>query len=64
MDETKKLLRFQSYLSGIHYYTYDNNERVWLSNRDKHDFIGLLTRDFLKHCTGCPIFIWFNRSIK
>lgn len=50
-DET---LVFQSYISGYHNYAFDAESKLWLSIKsDRHDLRGMVTRDFLRHCTGC-----------
>ena len=56
-DLGKKILVFQSYITGYHNYAYDHENHLWLSNKpDKHDLRGMVTREFLRHCTGCPQF--------
>ena len=51
VDET---LVFQSYISGYHNYSFDTESKLWLSIKsDRHDLRGMVTRDFLRHCTGC-----------
>ena len=48
---------FMSYISGKNFYFFAEEEKEegrWLNVRDGHDFIGLLTRDLIKHCRGCP----------
>lgn len=50
-------LIFQSYISGINKYAFDIESKCWLSVRDDHhDFRGMVIREFLRHCTGCPQF--------
>ena len=45
---------FQSYISGYHNYSFDTESKLWLSIKsDRHDLRGMVTRDFLRHCTGC-----------
>jgi frataxin-like iron-binding protein CyaY len=56
-DEVHYTLSMQSYVSGKHFYAFDSSEGVWLSVKDGHDIRGLLTRDLLKHCAGCPIIV-------
>ena len=47
-------LVFQSYISGYHNYSFDTESKLWLSIKsDRHDLRGMVTRDFLRHCTGC-----------
>lgn len=55
-DKAKKVLVLQSYFSGYHNYAFDVEQKLWLSIKDNHDFRGLLTRDLLRHCNGCPDF--------
>ena len=52
-DET---LVYQSPVSGVVTYFYDTKEDHWLSIMDKHDMRGLVTRDFVRHHVGCPMF--------
>mmetsp|Transcript_8002 Transcript_8002/g.13305 ORF Transcript_8002/g.13305 Transcript_8002/m.13305 type:complete len:204 (-) Transcript_8002:85-696(-) len=54
-----KTINLQSYISGLHYYQYVQEEQagvqgVWLSIKDDHDMRGLVTRDLIRHCAGCP----------
>lgn len=55
-DREKQLLILQSYFSGYHNYAFNIENKVWLSIKDNHDFRGLLTRDLMRHCIGCPDF--------
>mmetsp|Transcript_7883 Transcript_7883/g.10910 ORF Transcript_7883/g.10910 Transcript_7883/m.10910 type:complete len:151 (+) Transcript_7883:3-455(+) len=56
-DMGKGILIFQSYITGYHSYQFDYESRLWLSIKpDKHDLRGMVTREFLRHCTGCPQF--------
>ena len=42
--------------SGSFEYYYDTDTNNWLNLIDKHDLRGIVTRDLLKHCIGCPLF--------
>ena len=42
--------------SGSFEYYYDTETNNWLNLIDKHDLRGIVTRDLLKHCIGCPLF--------
>ena len=55
LSSESKFLRFQTYISGVHHYSYIEQEDVWRSVQDDHDVRGLITRDLLKHCAGCPM---------
>jgi hypothetical protein len=55
LSSESKFLRFQTYISGVHHYSYIAQEGVWRSVQDDHDIRGLITRDLLKHCAGCPM---------
>lgn len=56
-DYMEQTLVLQSYISGYHMYVFDPTESVWRSVReDGHDMRGMLTRDMLRHCVGCPDF--------
>jgi hypothetical protein len=55
LSSDSKFLRFQTYISGVHHYSYIAQEDVWRSVHDDHDIRGLITRDLLKHCAGCPM---------
>jgi frataxin-like iron-binding protein CyaY len=57
VDEAQHTISMQSYVSGKHFYAFDASEGVWLSVKDGHDIRGLVTRDLIKHCTGCPIIV-------
>lgn len=57
VDSEAEQIVFQSYLSGFHKYFFDSTEtREWLSVKDGHDMRGLIARDLLRHCSGCPEF--------
>lgn len=44
-------------VSGVNKYQYDGKEKRWLSvESDRHDLIGILTRDLLRISVGCPNF--------
>ncbi len=55
-DHGRRVLVLQSYFSGYHNYFFDVEQKLWLSIKDGHDFRGLLTRDLMRHCNGCPDF--------
>ena len=55
-DHDKKVISLKSYVSGFHNYEFDRVEKQWVSIKDGHDMRGLITRDILRHCIGCPIF--------
>ena len=55
LSSESKFLRFQTYISGVHHYSYIAQDDVWRSVQDDHDIRGLITRDLLKHCAGCPM---------
>lgn len=48
------LLVLQSYITGTHQYFFEAESGQWLSVKDGHDLRGLFTRDWLRHCAGCP----------
>jgi frataxin-like iron-binding protein CyaY len=49
-------LQLNSPMSGLLEYKYDRSQRLWLNVKDSHDFRGLVTRDLLRICSGCPNF--------
>lgn len=51
-----ELLRVNSPYSGSFEYYYDTETENWLCVVDNHDMRGIITRDLLKHCIGCPQF--------
>ena len=51
-----KVLQFHSPISGILEYDYNQDQDLWLNLIDKHNFKGILTRDLLRVCVGCPAF--------
>ena len=55
VDRTRDLLHVQSYITGHNFYVFEPEEKVWRSVKDGHDARGLIVRDMLRHCTGCPI---------
>ena len=56
IDPTQQLLLVISPISGVYQYRYDQEQDNWLSVVDNHDMRGLVTRDMLRHCIGCPKF--------
>ncbi len=56
-DHSQNCLMFISYITGYHGYHYYPEEKLWLSKKsDRHDMRGMITRDFIHHCVGCPDF--------
>lgn len=56
-DPNTKEVTLLSPISGLNKYAYDADKQRWLSiGADKHDFLGILTRDLIRQCTGCPSF--------
>ena len=55
-DAATQTVRVQSPVSGVFGYVFDHESRLWLSQSDGHDLRGLVTRDILRHCVGCPKF--------
>lgn len=51
-----ELLQVNSPVSGLLVYQYDRKRRFWANVRDGHDFRGIVTRDLLRLCSGCPQF--------
>ena len=43
-------------VSGFFTYKYNEENKTWLSVDDSHDLRGLITRDFVRICVGCPNF--------
>jgi frataxin-like iron-binding protein CyaY len=56
LDDKSQRLTLLSPMSGCQQYSFDGEEKLWLSTQDRHDFRGLLTRDLLRHSAGCPQF--------
>ena len=55
-DSKDEVIRINYPYGGNFEYAYDTETKQWLSVMDKHDMRGMLTRELLKHCVGCPIF--------
>ncbi len=56
-DVNTREITLLSPISGLNKYAYDAGKQRWLSvGPDKHDFLGILTRDLIRQCTGCPSF--------
>lgn len=54
-DWASNQLVYLSPVSGLNKYAYDAGEGRWLSIADdKHDLVGILTRDLIRLCVGCP----------
>jgi len=51
-----ELLRVNSPYSGTFEYFHCPDTENWLCVIDRHDMRGIITRDLLKHCIGCPQF--------
>ncbi len=45
---------YLSPISGSQQYVYDIDVKQWVGSRDGHDFMGLLTRDLIRHSIGLP----------
>ena len=56
IDEAQSQLNLLSPVSGTFEYKYDAENESWLSCKDYHDMRGLITRDLLRICIGCPKF--------
>jgi len=56
VDWANELLTVQTPISGVRQYEYSPDDGTWLNTIDKHDMRGLVTRDLLRHCRGCPKF--------
>lgn len=55
-ERDRKILTLVSYFSGFHNYYFDIEDKLWLSDSDKHDMRGLITRDIMRHWNGMPHF--------
>ena len=55
-DPSTRSVKVQSPVSGVFGYHFDRESGQWLSQTDGHDLRGLVTRDVLRHCVGCPRF--------
>ncbi|EWM25875.1 hypothetical protein Naga_100054g32 [Nannochloropsis gaditana] len=54
-DWAHNQLVYLSPVSGCNKYEYEQAGRRWLSiAEDKHDLTGILTRDLIRMCVGCP----------
>jgi hypothetical protein len=55
-DWTQNQLVLLSPVSGINKYEYHGGaDKRWLSvTEDRHDLVGMLTRDLIRVCAGCP----------
>lgn len=54
-DMEHNQLIFLSPVSGVNKYQYHSEDDRWLSiASDKHDLVGILTRDLIRVCVGCP----------
>ena len=56
VDRQLERINVQSPISGTYSYTYNEEHGWWYSVIDNHDMRGLITRDLLRHCRGCPMF--------
>ena len=56
VDRQLERLNVQSPISGTYSYSYNEEQGLWFSVIDNHDMRGLITRDLLRHCRGCPMF--------
>lgn len=56
VDRENQRLNLLSPVSGIIQYYFEPESAQWLSSTDNHDIRGLITRDMLRHCRGCPKF--------
>ena len=56
IDLPLNCIAITSPVSGVNKYVYDRDENLWLGVHDRHDMLGILTRDFLRHSIGCPNF--------
>eukprot|EP01041_Mallomonas_annulata_P008357 gene8357-17216_t len=55
-DNVMENINLISPVSGALEYKYDPESQNWLSIRDNHDIRGLMTRDLVRICVGCPNF--------
>lgn len=54
-DWAQNQLVYMSPVSGCNKYAYDGGEGRWLSvAEDRHDLVGIMTRDLIRMCVGCP----------
>jgi len=54
-DWAQNQLVYMSPVSGCNKYAYDGGEGRWLSVADdRHDLVGIMTRDLIRMCVGCP----------
>lgn len=51
-----ELMQMNSPISGLLEYKYDRYQKLWVNTKDGHDFRGIVTRDLLRLCAGCPDF--------
>ena len=56
IESSRAQLNFISPVSGAFTYNFNANEQTWLDIHDNHDLRGLVTRDFIRVCVGCPKF--------
>ena len=56
IDSQNQQIFLMSPMSGNYHYTYNEEEELWLGTHDQHDMRGLITRDFIRHCVGLPLF--------
>lgn len=55
-DPAEEVIRVNYPYCGGFEYHFDMDSRQWISTIDKHDLRGMITRELLKHCIGCPLF--------
>ena len=57
LDFPQQQVNVLSPVSGVFAYVFEAESGLWLSlAEDRHDLRGLVTRDILRHCIGCPAF--------
>ena len=56
LQTAKEQLQLYSTISGLQHYEFSAATGTWINTEDGHDMEGLLTRDLLRLCVGCPNF--------
>ena len=56
LQTAKEQLQLYSTISGLLHYEFCAATETWVNAEDGHDMEGLLTRDLLRLCVGCPEF--------
>merc|ERR1712238_341955 len=54
--DSNGFVTLRSPLSGTFTYIWRASTEEWIGHADGHSFLGMLTRDWIRHCNGVPDF--------